>query len=96
MGETYAQPAAGVADTSAAAAEAISATADRIRELMLQAIRHAGTAGLTADEAADRLRLSVLTARPRCTELRQCGAIVDSGLRRRNRSGRSAIVWVAA
>lgn len=84
-------------DTSQAAAEAITAEAPRLRELVLRAIRAAGRAdGLTADEAAHRLRRSVLTIRPRVAELARENLIADSGARRRNASGRSAIVWVAA
>lgn len=82
-------------DTSRAAAEAISAEAPRLRELVLEQIRNAGRAhGLTADEAARRLRRSVLAIRPRVTELSNAGLIRDSGARRSNASGRGAIVWV--
>lgn len=50
--------------------------------------------GLTPDEVAARLGLSVLTVRPRCSELMRRGRIVDSGLRRVNASGRKAKVLV--
>jgi predicted ArsR family transcriptional regulator len=82
--------------TSIAAAEALQPDARTLREDVLAAIRAAGPAGLTADEAAARLRLSPFTARPRCTELRAAGLVRDSGQRRANASGRAAIVWVAA
>lgn len=49
---------------------------------------------LTADEAAQALGLSVLSIRPRVTELAHLHKIMDSGSRRPNASGRSAIVWV--
>lgn len=80
-------------DTSRAAASAIAPSAARLRMMVLGAIRAAGPAGLTADEAADRLGLSVLTVRPRVSELGKAGSIVDAGSRRANRSGRKAIVW---
>lgn len=84
------------ADTSQAAAEAMTAEAPRLRELVLAQIREAGRArGLTADECASRLRRSVLAIRPRVSELAQAGLIRDSGSRRGNASGRTAIVWVA-
>lgn len=84
-------------DTSRAAAEAMAAEAPRLRELVLEEIRKAGRArGLTADEAAHRLRRSVLAIRPRVTELSNAGLIRDSGSRRSNASGRGAIVWIAA
>lgn len=49
----------------------------------------------TADETADALGLSVLTVRPRFSELRRLNHICDSGLRRKNRSGKRATVWEA-
>ncbi|MDO8430925.1 MAG: hypothetical protein Q7S58_00800 [Candidatus Binatus sp.] len=51
------------------------------------------TDGATADEIAYVLKRSVLTVRPRVSELSGMKAIVDSGARRANTSGRSAIVW---
>ena len=39
---------------------------------------------------------SVLAIRPRFSELRALGQITDTGARRINDSGRSAIVWRAA
>ena len=50
--------------------------------------------GLTPEEVAARLGLSVLTVRPRCSELMRRGRIVDSGTRRVNASGRKAKVLV--
>lgn len=47
----------------------------------------------TADEVARSLGLSVLSVRPRVTELFNLGLIEDSGHRRKNASGRRAIVW---
>jgi predicted ArsR family transcriptional regulator len=82
-------------DTSKAAAASLDRAAPRLRKLVLQAIRAAGAGGLTADEVAQRLKLSPLTARPRVCELNKLGEIRDSGIRRENRSGRTAIVWVA-
>ncbi len=52
---------------------------------------HAG--GATADEIAYALKYSVLTVRPRVSELRRMNRIVDFGARRPNQSGRPAIVW---
>ncbi|MGU3316308.1 hypothetical protein ACLBWH_12225 [Sphingomonas sp. M6A6_1c] len=49
--------------------------------------------GLTADEVAGRLGLSILSIRPRLTELARLGRVRDSGSRRRNVSGKQAIVW---
>jgi predicted ArsR family transcriptional regulator len=48
---------------------------------------------LTADEAAVKLDRDPLSIRPRLSELRTTGHIADSGGRRRNASGKSAVVW---
>lgn len=76
-------------DTSRAAAEQIDA--GTLRAKVLQTIRAFGP--LTADECAQRLCLSILSIRPRCTELRALGRLRDTGQRRANASGRHAIVW---
>lgn len=52
--------------------------------------------GLTTDECAERLGETVLSIRPRFTELAAKGEIEDSGIRRKNASGRSATVWRVA
>lgn len=48
---------------------------------------------LTADEIASNLDQSVLTIRPRVSELRAMGLIEKTGDRRDNRSGKRAAVW---
>lgn len=83
------------ADTSVAAAVSLARDAPRLRAEVHAAIRRAGAAGLTADEAAAALGLTPFSTRPRCTELAAAGLVADSGMRRRNASGRSAIVWVS-
>jgi hypothetical protein len=52
--------------------------------------------GLTADEVAYALGYSILTVRPRVSELKRMKLIVDAGLRRPNASGRNAIAWRVA
>lgn len=81
-------------ETSMQAAEAASHTAPSLRIQVLEAIR-AARHGLTADEAADKLAMSILAIRPRVTELKAAGLIVQSCARRKNASGRSAVVWVS-
>jgi hypothetical protein len=61
-----------------------------IREQVFDCV--AFSEGLTPDEVAERLALSVLTVRPRCSELVRLGRFVDSGERRTNDSGRLAKV----
>lgn len=80
-------------DTSVAAADAIQSRAAILRQRVADLFR---TGRYTADECADALGETVLSIRPRCSELAKQGAIVDSGLRRRNASGKMAIVWRAA
>ncbi len=48
---------------------------------------------LTADDCAEALNASVLSVRPRLSELVKQGRIEDAGVRRRNRSGKFATVW---
>lgn len=49
----------------------------------------------TADEIAARMGLSVLSVRPRVTELARDGKLRATGERRKNESGCSAKVWEA-
>lgn len=83
-------PGAQNTDTSRAAAAEIASASPRLRELVLGEFERSN--GLTADEAAGRLGLSILTVRPRCTELLRLGKLRDSGARRLNNSGRKAAV----
>ena len=49
--------------------------------------------GATADEVAKDLNLSVLSVRPRVSELKRLGEIKQTGGRRKNDSGMTATVW---
>lgn len=82
--------------TSVAAAEDLRDKLGRLQTLVLGAIRNAGSNGLTADEASDTLGIERWSIQPRTSELRRKLLIGDSGQRRRNRTGKLAIVWVAA
>lgn len=77
--------------TSRAAADEIADAAPLLRGKALAVIER--SRGMTADEVAERLRKSVLSIRPRITELAREHMIRDSGARRPNASGRNAIVW---
>lgn len=52
------------------------------------------TKGLTADECAAALREDKLSIRPRVSELVKDGFLKDSGIRRKNKSGKSAAVFI--
>ncbi len=81
-------------DTSIAAAYALHPKLGRLQHMALQAIRNAGADGLTANELAAKLQLDRSSIQPRTTELRRLGLIRDSGNRRRNITGKQAIVWI--
>ena len=85
------QPGAQHRDTSRAAADEVAQTAPLLRAKALAVVEQSN--GLTADEVAGRLGLSILSIRPRLTELSRLGKVRDSGARRRNASGKNAIVW---
>lgn len=88
-----AEPGAQERDTSQAAADAIAPDAATLRAKALAVVERSN--GLTADEVAGRMGMSILSIRPRLTELSRLGKVRDSGARRANGSGRKAIVWAA-
>ena len=83
-------------ETSVAAALALSPKLGRLQRMAHETIREAGSAGLTADELAERLGIDRWSIQPRTSELRRMGLIRDSGRRRPNSTGKMAIVWIAA
>lgn len=83
-------------ETSIAAADALAPTLGRLQHMADAAIRNAGFYGSTSDELAARLNMDRGSIQPRTSELRRKGIIRDSGRRRPNRTGKQAIVWVAA
>lgn len=84
-------PGAKARETSFQAADEIADKAPILRARCLKVLEHSN--GLTADEVAGRLGLSILSVRPRITELAHDGKVRDSGVRRYNVSGKRAIVW---
>jgi hypothetical protein len=81
------------AGPSEQAATAISNTVKTLREQVLKTISEAPT-GLSADAVAERLGKSVLSVRPRVSELRRLGEIRPTTQRAKNQSGMTATVWV--
>jgi predicted ArsR family transcriptional regulator len=77
--------------TARSAAEAMQPRAPRLRQLCLDQLQLYGA--MTADECAANLRIDKLSIRPRFSELATTGAIEDTGQRRKNGSGKQAIVW---
>lgn len=82
-------------DTSQEAAEAISEHLGRLQAMTFATVLNAGSNGLTAHEACDALAMDRVAIQPRLSELRRKGRILDSGQRRRNASGKRAVVWIA-
>jgi hypothetical protein len=81
--------------TSREAARAVVCDSGVIRERAYQVIVDAGERGATPDEVADALGLSVLSVRPRVSELGKLERIERTPVRRRNISGLNATVWRA-
>ncbi len=87
-------PGAYPVETSLEAAEAIAPVAKTLRDKTEAVIREAGPTGLTSDEAAAAVGFDRWSIQPRVSELRTLNRIIDSGQRRRNVTGKRAIVWV--
>jgi predicted transcriptional regulator len=80
-----------IGGASQEAAHAMLGTAHMIREEVFEAFRDVGP--MTADEVATLLNRSVLSVRPRVSELFADALIVKTLERRPNASGMSATVW---
>ena len=78
--------------TSQDAAESAAPCAKTLRASALRVLK---LEDLTADEVAAKLDEDVLSIRPRISELAVQGKIIETGQRRKNRSGKSAMVWRA-
>jgi predicted Rossmann fold nucleotide-binding protein DprA/Smf involved in DNA uptake len=78
--------------TSKLAADSIRERAPTLRERVLDVLQ---TQPLTADQVALCLGQSILSIRPRLSELLRLGKIVETSERRRNQSGKLATVWRA-
>lgn len=78
--------------TSELAAREVAPTAQILRVKVLDLLR---TQSLTADECASALGVSPFACRPRLTELYKGGLIVSTGEKRRNVSGKWAMVFRA-
>jgi hypothetical protein len=81
---------------SSEAARRMTGHAATVRDRVLQFLRSEHPAGFTPDQIATRLGLSILSVRPRVSELRLKGEIEPDGTRCKNASGMSAQCWRAA
>ncbi len=82
-------------DTSVSAAEAMKPKAAAIRLRLLAELQLRGGTGATCDELEQAFGMSHQTVSARLREMNLKGTILDSGARRKTRSGRAAIVWHA-
>lgn len=82
-------------ETSVDAAQAIEPNAETLRGIVYADVKRAGKTGLTCYEIVTRRKMLHQTISPRITELSSRGWLRDSGKRRRTKTGRDAIVWVA-
>lgn len=82
-------------DTSKEAAKLYEPKAGTLRARVLAEIQVRGSFGATCDELEQAFGMSHQTISARCRELNMTGKTRDSGGRRKTRSGRNAIVWVA-
>ena len=81
-------------DTSKAAAESMDAEVAVLRARVMAAYEDAGKIGLSADQCAAKLDVSILAIRPRVTEAFMKGDLVKTDRTVRNESGRPARVLV--
>jgi predicted ArsR family transcriptional regulator len=77
------------------AANIMRGSAVKLRGSVLARIKEC-PGGATADEIAEHLNLSVLSVRPRVSELNRNGEIRQTGQRRKNACGMTACVWQIA
>ena len=82
-------------DTSRLAARRIAPHAEALRDRVFAFLEANYPAPFTADEVADRLGVSILSVRPRLSELRRSALIVPTAERRKNKSGMLARCWRA-
>lgn len=78
---------------SGTSSDAAKANEGRANKLRLLALAEIAKEALTADEVAERLGKSVLSIRPRISELSAQNLIEETGERRFNDSGHKAAVW---
>ena len=89
------QTAVGAMEGSQVGSEGFPERLGRLQRCSLAAIRSAFLGGLTAHETSAATGFERVAVQPRISELRRKGLVVASGKRRRNPSGKTAIVWIA-
>jgi predicted ArsR family transcriptional regulator len=82
-------------DASLEAAYAVARHATTLRERVHSFLQDRYPAVFSADQIADSLGETILSVRPRVSELKKMGAIEAVSQRHQNRSGMSAHCWRA-
>jgi hypothetical protein len=89
-------PAQAHSPTSVAAAASVEGVpASTWRQKVYEYIDSQGYLGATDEEVQEALGMNPSTQRPRRVELVRFGVVRDSGVTRKTRSNRSAVVWVS-
>ena len=78
---------------SVEAAKRMQLGVDDQRSKVLEVVAAAGRPGVTSDEIAEQLGWIVFKVRPRTSDLRRMGKIIDSRERRPGATGIMSIVW---
>lgn len=81
--------------TEVDAALSITSISGARRVEILRVVANAGYTGMTQWEIVDRTNILRSTVAPRVNELDKGGWLEDSGRKRKEKTGRNAIVWVA-
>ena len=79
--------------TSIASAEDINKQLSRLKKMVLLELSKVFPNGLTGTEIANKTRKSILSIRPRTTELKLQGLIIDTEETRKNDAGKSEIIY---
>ena len=79
--------------TSVESANSINKEISRLKKTILLELEKHYPKGLTGSELANKLNRSILTIRPRTTELKLLGLIIDTEKSRKNENGKSEIIY---
>ena len=79
--------------TSVESAEQINPQLRRLHKIVILELEKVFPKGLTGSELANRVNRNLLTIRPRTTELKLLGLIVDTEKTRKNENGKSEIIY---
>lgn len=74
----------------------VAARDESLRDIVHAAYVMAGSHGATPDEISERIKVDVMTVRPRVTELTKQGRLARKGERRLTPNGGKAHVLIAA